>query len=207
MSLGLFLIVRATVPFWSEIVNAAGGIGSLVSGLTAAVLLVMQRRTITREHAQRNREERQRQAIGVTWLTERRAAPDENSELRPFADAAHDAPGYVQNVILAVHNASDNCIYDCTVQTAPFDEPENAHLRHRQIGVLPPGVTRFKVPVPAVDRTPTMAARHRVDISYNVLVEWLEFRDVSQVVWRRYGDGRLESQPSRPRDTTTAHSI
>jgi len=84
------------------------------------------------------------------------------------------------------------------------DAPEPPKL-WRQMGVLPPGTTQFRIPVPPQSTT-TWMLRTKADLAFNKHVEWVEFRDRINIIWRRLGDGRLEKQPDRPPNTETAYS-
>lgn len=157
----------------------------------------------------------------VTWWTDVAGAMA-NLPVRPFADAAdieYD-PEYCTRIVLS--NNSHDCLYEVSLQLpepwgpvwltrGDFVDDDEAQeyfkkYRWRQVGVLPPGLTCFVVPVPT-EMSPTQASQHAADPAMNRYVAWVEFRDRHSVLWRRFGDGRLVKQADRPVNTTTAYHM
>ena len=197
------------IHIWSmnQMPNWISGIGSLMAGATAVVVLIWQFwRARKGDQEKRDREERD-QAGRITWWLEDVPDGDTREGVRDFADAAPDYPE-LKYAAIFIRNGSEDCIYECSLKLPEFfdhgDAPEPPKL-WRQMGVLPPGTTQFRIPVPPQSTT-TWMLRTKADLAFNKHVEWVEFRDRINIIWRRLGDGRLEKQPDRPPNTETAYS-
>jgi hypothetical protein len=162
----------------------------------AAIVLIMQR-------LQASRQELREQASRITWWLD--AVPDEDKRegVRRFADGAEffiGDYGDLRRAALFICNDSGNCVYEASLKLSDlFARQVGEKFRQilwRQLGVILPGTAEYRVPVP-FDPTPTASARSRSDIPFNLLVDWVEFRDRNNKLWRRFGDGRLEQQADR----------
>jgi hypothetical protein len=139
---------------------------------------------------------RQAQANGIAWYLERWDHDREpRHSLRQPEDAADsDAGGDdFERAILVVSNASTNCVTEA-VATVPGMEGD---LSRRGIGVVPPGLTRYLIPVRAMMDGGSKMSGRVGDIPNNKLVRTLQFRDQGDVTWIRTQNGALEELPYR----------
>jgi len=178
--------------------GALGALGSLMAGITAVVVLVWNfwrvRKADLRDQASR-----------ITWWLEK--DNDTREGVREFADAAVDDSGF-KYVRIFIRNGSEDCIYECSLKLPKFlnyDEMPRLPEDWRQIGVLPPGPSQFRIQVTS-QPTPTQELRTKADLFFNKHVEWVRFRDRNDTLWKRYGDGRLEKQPYQKPYTETEYS-
>jgi hypothetical protein len=181
-------------------------VGTLLTGLSALAVFWQLR--------QAHRSEVLEQANRITWWLEPAPKDDKGTRVRVFADAASFQGGDYPNLphaALFILNGSDNCVYEGSLQLPEsFDPGDGKEERFiwRQIGVIPPGPpAEFRVPISvSAHSSPTASLRRKADLPFNRHVEWVEFRDRNNKVWRRFGDGTLKPQPDRPPETETAYS-
>ncbi|GLZ00786.1 hypothetical protein [Actinoplanes sp. NBRC 103695] len=82
-------------------------------------------------------------------------------------------------------NNSDSCAYE-GIAYVP-DSPQE--FVDRGIGVIPPGVTRIRLPVRSYIGEGSSTCRRDGDFANNQLVSWIQFRDQAGIAWRRGRDG------------------
>jgi hypothetical protein len=148
------------------------------------------------------------QAMQVSWWIDRvewwdPTKDDTNESVRPFVDAGPDfsAGGFHPDmyipVPLVILNSSGDCLYHVEVKLPDYYCPE---APRRQAGVLPPGRSRFMVlgDIGYLYASPTQGTRRQGDAAWNRMVEYVEFRDRDDVIWRRDRNGGLQKQEWRP---------
>lgn len=200
-----------SVPEW------IGGIGSMLAAVTAVAILISEVYR-SRSIADAQREQTKRAQAGlVTWWTDNVGPPE--AVPREYADAA-EAPSESRPISywddlptsrLFIRNGSEDCIYEVSLQLPAGFHPSPEHFRDtpllwRQVGVLPPGTSEFSVPK-SFRGTPTEIARAWHEDRFNLLVDWVEFRDRNGSLWRRFGDGHLEEQPPRAASQGATYTI
>lgn len=185
---GPIVLTTSGPPIWAAIVSA---IAAVVSAVVASAVLVRQNRRDARSQLRA-------QAIRLTWWT---LESSEGLVLRPYADAGPSWPdphGLLSQAVIAIRNASDDCLYELTLSLVDryfVESKEPDWISVRQKGVLPPGTIYCHLPFPA-GPTPTSDMRRSTVLPYNLLVEHVRFRDRNNRVWKRFFDGRLEQQPN-----------
>jgi hypothetical protein len=211
----LRVIVSTHSSTADQIISWISGLGSLMAGVGAlAVLLWQLTRAHTGDQKKRAQEERD-QASHITWWLEVIPKGEEVPAVRDFADSGGEWFGAdyprLPHAAILIRNGSEDCVYEGSLQLPSWFDPGpewDTALKPiiwRQLGVLPPGTVRYHIPTSYM-HTPTQSARRKSDLAFNRHVEWVEFRDRKDVIWRRFWDGRLERQPDRPPNTETAHA-
>jgi hypothetical protein len=205
---------RGTLRLMAElepgtVADWVGGIGSVSAAAIALIVLLWELiRATVRRRADRERDRRE-QASRVTWWTEA-ARSTMNNVAREFVDGAEYWTDYnaADRARIVIQNNSADTLYETTLLlpdrfgiaemdehgTPSGNQPSDYLLR--QIGVLPPGSSYVDIPIP-IPPSHTQEFRTRNYAAFNRYVEWIEFRDRNNVIWRRHGDGRLEEMPDR----------
>lgn len=153
-------------------------------------------------HAERlyseDAERRQReQATKITWWT-RRPGIGETVDRTAYGGRPDDERNpddeVFEDVDLHILNASDSAIYACVVRAA---QHRNQVTGTRWAGIVPPGKQIYAERIFCGD-SPTGASRAAAAISAGGAVEYVEFADSNQHIWRRFMDGRLVEVDKSP---------